>query len=32
MKARKTLKLKGFVACKKGTKYYALARKLYDKK
>merc|ERR1712098_535267 len=29
MKARKELKLKGFVACKKGTAYYKLARKHY---
>jgi len=29
--ARKQLGLKGFVACKKGTKYYKLAKKLYDK-
>merc|ERR1711990_299391 len=31
MKARKALKLKGFVACKKGTKYYRTARKFYKK-
>merc|ERR1712007_255037 len=31
MKARKALKLKGFVACKKGTKYYITARKFYKK-
>merc|ERR1712098_729527 len=31
MAARKQLKLKGFVACKKGTAYYKLARKLYGK-
>merc|ERR1712058_154117 len=29
-RARKELKLKGFVACKKGTAYYALAKK-YNK-
>merc|ERR1711964_196289 len=31
MKARKELKLKGFVACKKGTAYYKAARKHYGK-
>merc|ERR1712007_137621 len=31
MKARKTLGLKGFVACKKGTKYYRTAKKFYKK-
>merc|ERR1712098_225962 len=31
MAARKQLKLKGFVACKKGSTYYKLARKLYGK-
>jgi len=31
MKARKALKLKGFVACKKGTKYYRTAKKFYKK-
>ena len=29
--ARKQLGLTGFVACKKGTKYYILAKKLYGK-
>ena len=29
--ARKKLGLKGFVACKKGTEYYKLAKKLYGK-
>merc|ERR1711964_134416 len=29
MKARKELKLKGFVACKKGTAFYKCARKHY---
>merc|ERR1712098_553798 len=29
MKARKELKLKGFVACKKGTAYYKAAKKHY---
>merc|ERR1712173_158364 len=29
MKARKNLKLKGFVACKKGTKFYKEAMRLY---
>merc|ERR1711964_922250 len=29
MKARKELKIKGFRACKKGTAYYALAKKYY---
>merc|ERR1712098_361478 len=32
MSARKQLKLKGFVACKKGTAYYKLARKHYASK
>ena len=31
MAARKALKLKGFVACKKGTKYYRKARAFYKK-
>merc|ERR1719308_720422 len=31
MKARKQLGLTGFVPCKKGTKYYKLAKKLYGK-
>merc|ERR1712202_59205 len=31
MQARKQLGLTGFVACKKGTKYYILAKKLYGK-
>merc|ERR1712098_174816 len=31
MRARKELKLKGFVACKKGSAYYKLARKYYGK-
>merc|ERR1712007_311583 len=31
MKARKALKLKGFVACKKGTAYYRKARAFYRK-
>merc|ERR1712093_226189 len=31
LKARKKLKLKGFVACKKGTKYYKTAKKFYKK-
>jgi hypothetical protein len=31
MKARKVLKLTGFVACKKGTKYYKTAKKFYKK-
>merc|ERR1712098_705919 len=31
MKARKELKLKGFVACKKGTAFYKCARKHYGK-
>merc|ERR1712058_171067 len=31
VKARKELKLKGFVACKKGSAYYKLARKNYGK-
>jgi len=31
MLARKQLGLTGFVACKKGTKYYQLAKKLYKK-
>ena len=31
MRARKALKLKGFVACKKGTKYYRTAKKFYKK-
>merc|ERR1712037_391386 len=31
MKARKNLGLKGFVACKKGTKLYQEAMKLYKK-
>merc|ERR1712083_704907 len=29
--ARKQLGLKGFVACKKGTEYYAIAKKIYSK-
>ena len=29
MRARKELKLKGFVACKKGTAYYKLAQKYH---
>merc|ERR1739848_735089 len=29
MQARKNLKLKGFVACKKGTKFYKEAMRLY---
>merc|ERR1711915_1036306 len=29
MQARKNLKLKGFVACKKGTKFYNEAMRLY---
>jgi hypothetical protein len=29
MQARKNLKLKGFVACKKGTKFYKEAKKIY---
>ena len=29
MKARKNLKLKGFVACKKGTRFYKEAKKIY---
>merc|ERR1712098_962165 len=29
MRARKELKLKGFVACKKGTAYYKLAKKYH---
>merc|ERR1712228_210924 len=31
MAARKALKLTGFVACKKGTKYYRKARAFYKK-
>merc|ERR1712098_313749 len=31
MKARKELKLKGFVACKKGTAFYKCTRKHYGK-
>merc|ERR1711900_146719 len=31
MKARKELKIKGFVACKKGTAFYKCARKHYGK-
>merc|ERR1712007_71055 len=31
MKARKALKLTGFVACKKGTRYYRKARAFYNK-
>merc|ERR1711900_153747 len=31
VKARKELKLKGFVACKKGTAFYKAARKNYGK-
>merc|ERR1712048_628392 len=31
MLARKQLGLTGFVACKKGTKYYKLAKQLYRK-
>merc|ERR1712029_514988 len=31
MAARKALKLTGFVACKKGTKYYKKARAFYKK-
>merc|ERR1712193_257797 len=31
LKARKVLGLKGFVACKKGTKYYKTAKKFYKK-
>merc|ERR1712138_350259 len=31
MRARKALKLKGFVACKKGTAYYRKARAFYNK-
>merc|ERR1719338_62097 len=31
MMARKQLGLTGFVACKKGTQYYQLAKKLYGK-
>merc|ERR1712096_178944 len=31
MTARKQLGLTGFVACKKGTEYYKLAKKLYGK-
>merc|ERR1712186_30974 len=30
-RARKELKLVGFVPCKRGTKYYKLARKYYNK-
>merc|ERR1711978_61223 len=30
MKARKALGLKGFVACKKGTKYYKMAKSFYN--
>ena len=29
--ARKQLGLKGFVACKKGTKYYRVAKEIYGK-
>merc|ERR1719374_186909 len=30
--ARKQLGLKGFVACKKGTRYYKLAKEIYSKR
>merc|ERR1711983_600270 len=30
MQARKNLGLKGFVACKKGTRFYREARKIYE--
>merc|ERR1711920_192533 len=30
-RARKELKLQGFIPCKRGTEYYNLAKKYYDK-